>query len=819
MSTASHKYVLHLLPNAHLDPVWLWDWREGLNEGLVTIRTILDLMDEAPKLTFIRGEASIYEHVERTDPKLFDRIVAMVAKGRWDVVGGTYVQPDSNLPGAETLCRQFDRGLSYFQSRFGKWPTIGWQADSFGHTPGWPNILRSFGMDGFAFTRPQRKQFPLDSPVFWWETDYDDKLLCYRQHFMWYCSERANLREKLDFTLAGAVTQPFTNVGLLMGLGNHGGGPSRRHLADVAQWAEEHPQVEVRYSTLHGIFAAIREEMAQGKSSAVPSVKGDLGFCLRGCYSSVAKFKNVYRHAEAALPAAEATQAVILSGLGAGAGKSAPVPLDQAWDAILFNSFHDILPGSSIERAFDDQLAWVGVAAHQAKLARFSAMNRLASVVDTSVPAPSKPDKATDVSLLVWNPLPRPVTRWFEIEASMDYRPLWGHGSEPGSVPLVLYGPDGTTPRHQEIATEHTSMRDVAWRRRLAVYDSLPAYGWKVYRFGYRDKTEPPTWKAGGCTASSGTAAPFVASPDWRVEVSPQGQLRVSHKGANLFDGSGALQVRLVNDVWGSWGGMNEEPASFCLEETRETWSVTRSHVLESGPERAVLWTRWQGKNSWLELTFHVATDMPFVRVKGRLLMNDRSARVKLVLPSHGRFEMEVPASRVVRDGIPGHVPCGRWVSRGGVGFVSDVLSDVDATDDELRVTLSRASRYADDVATSPDQTPWLAAVDCGEIKFECLLTTDGADLPAMAQELLNAPDVLLVPAHTGTLPRSGSFGSIAPASVQVLSARPQDGGTIKLRLQNTGAAREVTWRQGDKSVSLGELKKGEIKSFTVHAE
>ena len=87
-------YTFHLIPNAHLDPVWLWDWREGLNEGLVTCWTILDLMDEDKDLTFIRGESIIYQHIEQNDPATFKRIARYIKAGRWDVVGGTVSHRD-----------------------------------------------------------------------------------------------------------------------------------------------------------------------------------------------------------------------------------------------------------------------------------------------------------------------------------------------------------------------------------------------------------------------------------------------------------------------------------------------------------------------------------------------------------------------------------------------------------------------------------------------------------------------------------------------------------------------------------------------------
>src|SRR5512144_988924 len=102
--------TFHLIANAHLDPVWLWDWREGLNEGLITCRTILDLMDEDRDLTFMRGESAIYEHIRRTDQATFDRIRKYVGKGRWELVGGTHIQPDTNLPATETLARHYAMG-------------------------------------------------------------------------------------------------------------------------------------------------------------------------------------------------------------------------------------------------------------------------------------------------------------------------------------------------------------------------------------------------------------------------------------------------------------------------------------------------------------------------------------------------------------------------------------------------------------------------------------------------------------------------------------------------------------------------------------
>src|SRR5688572_416764 len=121
--------TLHLIGNAHLDPVWLWDWREGLNEGISTCRAMVDLLREFPAARFIRGEAAIYEHVERHDPRLFEEIRGLIEAGRWDVVGGTYIQPDNNLPATEAMLRQFGWGKDYFRKKFGVEVTAAWSAD------------------------------------------------------------------------------------------------------------------------------------------------------------------------------------------------------------------------------------------------------------------------------------------------------------------------------------------------------------------------------------------------------------------------------------------------------------------------------------------------------------------------------------------------------------------------------------------------------------------------------------------------------------------------------------------------------------------
>jgi alpha-mannosidase len=218
-------------------------------------------MDEFPALTFIRGEAAIYEHIEQFAPEIFARITAMIEAGRWDVVGGTYIQPDTNLTGEVTLRKHFERGLSYFQSHLGVRPTVAWAADSFGHSAGLPNILADAGMQGFAFTRPYSWDFELPGPPFWWEGDDGRRVLAYRPEVGVYLNERTDLTAKLDSCLEAAQKGDLSHIGCFYGIGNHGGGPTRRHLQDIEAWQQAHPEVEVVHSGLHRLFNAF---LAQG---------------------------------------------------------------------------------------------------------------------------------------------------------------------------------------------------------------------------------------------------------------------------------------------------------------------------------------------------------------------------------------------------------------------------------------------------------------------------------------------------------------------------------------------------------------------------
>jgi len=138
----SHKDItVYMIGNAHIDPVWLWRWQEGLAEVLATCRSALDRMNEYPDFVFTRADAATYQWIEDSCPEMFEEIRRRVEEGRWSIVGGWWEQPDCNIPSGEAFVRHGLYGKRYFLDRFGVDVVVGYNVDSFGHNAGLPQIL------------------------------------------------------------------------------------------------------------------------------------------------------------------------------------------------------------------------------------------------------------------------------------------------------------------------------------------------------------------------------------------------------------------------------------------------------------------------------------------------------------------------------------------------------------------------------------------------------------------------------------------------------------------------------------------------------
>ena len=145
---------IHLIGNAHLDPVWLWRWQEGCGEVMQTFRSALDRLNEYDDFVFTCSSAAYYSWVKEIDPEMFEEIRQRYEEGRWCITGGMWVQPDCNIPSGESFARHFLYSQKYFKEKFGTIVKTGYNVDSFGHNANLPQLLMNAGMPAYVMMRP-----------------------------------------------------------------------------------------------------------------------------------------------------------------------------------------------------------------------------------------------------------------------------------------------------------------------------------------------------------------------------------------------------------------------------------------------------------------------------------------------------------------------------------------------------------------------------------------------------------------------------------------------------------------------------------------
>jgi len=343
-----NRPVLHLISQAHLDPVWLWPERNGIAEILTTMQSAVDRLREFPEFKFTRSSAAVYRWAEEMDPLLFRSIREFVEAGRWEIVGGMVEQPDCNLPSAESFIRQATYAKRYFRERFGEAgdTRVGYVPDSFGHAGGLPQILRHCDFDSYVFMRPQPENGITLPLVFRWRSKDQSEVLGIRIPIQ-YSQSYAATPDEVEGIVRASFTKGFApgfqNGAMWFGIGNHGGGPTREHIERILELQADDSLPEIRFSTVREFIAAVREESAYAD---LPVVDHELQFVFRGCYAATGETKQQHRKAENMLFAAEA--------LALQAGQSVTPRIEEAWWQLGFNQFHDILAGTCITGAQAD---------------------------------------------------------------------------------------------------------------------------------------------------------------------------------------------------------------------------------------------------------------------------------------------------------------------------------------------------------------------------------------------------------------------------------------------------------------------------------
>ena len=233
---------VHLICNAHIDPIWQWDWQEGASAVLSTFQSAVNLAEKHDYI-FCHNEVTVYKYVEEYAPELFSKIQELVKKGKWHIMGGWHVQPDCNMPSGESFVRQALTGRQYFLEKFGKVPHVAINFDSFGHSRGLVQIMAKSGYKGYVHMRPQPQHLEMPANDYTWVGYDGSKIVGMRPHG-WYSTPKGHAAEYINATVNMC---PDDDINMrLWGIGNHGGGPSKKDLDDLVVLKKE---LAEKYST------------------------------------------------------------------------------------------------------------------------------------------------------------------------------------------------------------------------------------------------------------------------------------------------------------------------------------------------------------------------------------------------------------------------------------------------------------------------------------------------------------------------------------------------------------------------------------------
>lgn len=757
------KGTLHMIGNAHIDPVWLWTWQEGFHEVLASFRSALDRLKEYDDFLFVSSSAVFYEWVEQSDPAMFEEIRARVSEGRWEIVGGWWLQPDCNLPSGESFVRQALYGQRYFKEKFGVTATVGYNVDSFGHHGVLPQLLRKSGLDSYVFLRPGPHEKGLPGSLFWWEADDGSRVLAYRIPFE-YCTWGKDL-EKHVRRCAGELRDPVDELMCFYGVGNHGGGPTRENLESIGRLNEDPTLPALRFSTPTRYFTEVRE-----RDWALPVVHDELQHHASGCYAAHSGIKAWNRRAENLLGSAEAwsTVAAVV------AERPYPRDLEHAWKGVLFNQFHDILAGTSLEGAYDDARDVYGEAIAIGARALNGALQALTWRIGI-------PEEADSSPLIVFNPCAWEVNGPVEMELNRVREGEVLVDEQNNPVPM------------QKVQSQVTT----SGRERLAFQAELPALGYRTYRLVPRPDAPSSSF------ATVQASDTVLENALLRLELDPQSgcivSIRDKELGLEILAGPAAKPV-VIEDQSDTWGHN-----IFRFDKVVGAFQAESVRLVEHGPVKSVVRVVSRFDNSTIIQDISLTPHGRQLDVHAELDWRERHKLLKLRFPVSVHFmraTFEIPYGHLERFANGEEEPAQTWVDVSGtsrdtgdlygLSLLNDSKYSFDVNVRDIGMTVARSPIYAHHDPAVPQLGQHYRYLDQGLQRFRYrLLPHPGgwteAETVKRAAELNHPPTVLATTFHEGLLPQRSSFLGVESSSVVASALKwAEDGDTFVVRLYET---------------------------------
>ncbi|MBQ8497985.1 MAG: alpha-mannosidase [Clostridia bacterium] len=611
------KKDLHLICNAHIDPVWQWEWEEGACETISTFRVAAKFCREFDGFIFCHNEAILYQWIEEYEPALFAEICELVKLGKWHIMGGWQLQPDCNMPSGEGFVRNILAGRKYFMEKFGVAPKTAINFDPFGQSRGLVQILSKSGFDSYIFCRPYRSFCKLPSERFTW-VGYDGSEVIGARVTEGYNTNRGRATEKIDNAVKKLTDGRFPIDLCLWGVGNHGGGPSHKDLTDIhakmTEWEKE--GVRVIHSTPETYFEELKKSGVD-----LPKHEGDINLWAPGCYISQVKVKQKYRQLENELFACEK----MCSALCMTSDFIYPKKeMDEALYDLLTIQFHDSLPGSSIQEV--EEMA-VRMADHGLEI-----LSRVRAKAFFRLCQNEKSAKEGEIPIMAYNPHPYSVEGDFECEFVLADQNRTGSFFMPS-----IYAGEKKIPSQPE---KESSNIPIDWRKKVVFHATLPPM--QITRFDCR-LTELP-------------AKPQVAlAEDHAYFMFDNGMMQVSiNKKTGFIDScivngkqyleNHAMSIEVYADDEDPWGmrvrGWTEKIGEFTLLDAEEgsafsslDTTIPSVRLIENGDVRTIVESVFGYSASKAIVRYQISKHTPSIEVNIRIINADTKKLYKLSIP------------------------------------------------------------------------------------------------------------------------------------------------------------------------------------------
>lgn len=794
------KPGIHMIGNAHLDPVWLWQWPEGLGAMRATFRSALDRMKETEGFVFTSSQAAMYEYVEKCDPQLFAEIKERVAEGRWVIVGGWWVQADCNIPGNEGFVRQALYGVRYFKEKFGIDIRVGYNVDSFGHSGMLPQILKKSGMDYYVFMRPGPHEKPeLPGRIFHWESPDGSRVLAYQIPISYNSDWSDGLLEKLDKT-KNELSREQPLLMCFYGVGNHGGGPTRENLKNIQAAADASEAIEILLSDPVRYFADL-----EARDLELPVVKDDLQHHASGCYAAHSEIKQTNRKAEHGLVSAEKLASTAANLVGFAYPQE---DLTQAWKDVLFNHFHDIMAGTSIREAYEDARNMHGRALQIADEVANLALQAMAGKIDTM---------GEGTPVVVWNPHAHRQVAPVVLELQWD------------PEDMALTNDAGEEIPYQSI--EPSAVIWSGWRRALTFIADVPAMGYSVYRLHPR---KPKQVELAEVTVTDNT----LSNQYIELEIDPRtGHIRRMVDRVrkwDVFSGAAAVPI-VIDDPSDTWSHN-----VFRFDDEIGRFTDAKLEAVEMGPLRGILRVTNHYGDSTIVQEFTLYAGLPYVDVKTMVDWREQYKALKLEFPANVKnpqptYEIQFGAIQRPADGEeePGlhwfDVSDGDSVNDTGRGLtiINDAKYSYDVSENRMRLTVLRSPVYAHHIPRETEPGAFYHFVDQGIQEFTYrLVPHEGGWQKANPSRLaleLNAPVLVLEESnHEGLLPRAYSGLEIDQENVLVSAVKRQEDGKgyVVRAYEAHGTPTQCHFRWHKDTIQWeADFEPFEIKTFLIPAQ